>query len=208
MKSKKYLIFAFALLVVIFFISRFQPLGEVNTIIIDPGHGGDDGGCSYGNLLEKDINLDIATRLRDLLLEMDYNVELTRWDDTSLTPSERAELANSKGSELYISIHQNAADDTSASGIETWYSSKNPNSKGLAKAIQTSLIDSTSAKDRGARHTGKLTVVCKTKMPSVLIETGFLSNEAERTKLSQDDYRQLIAQSIADAIYDFCGEEK
>lgn len=207
MKFLKYLIWTAAVIGVIFFIKWNQPLGDVDKIIIDPGHGGDDGGCTYGDILEKDVNFDIAARVRALLIEMDYDVEFTRGEDNYLSPYERAELANSKGAQLYISIHQNAADDTAAHGIETWYSPKNRNSKKLAEAIQTFLIDSTSAKDRGARMTNNLIVVCKTKMPSVLVETGFLSNEDERNKLMSDDYRQLIAESIAQAVADFCGQQ-
>ena len=120
-----------------------------------------------------------------------------------MSPYARAKLANRKGGDLYISIHQNAADNTDATGIETWYSIRNPRSILLAEMIQDRLIAETGAEDRGAKLTNGLIVVRETKMPSVLIECGFLSNEYERNMLNDENYRQKIAQSIAQAVDDF-----
>ena len=80
---------------------------------------------------------------------------------------------------------------------------RNPHSKRLAEAIQASLVDNTQAEDRGVKVTASLVVVRETKMPSVLIECGFLSNLSERESLADQNYRQIIAESIAQAVEDF-----
>ena len=135
--------------------------------------------------------------------ESGYKVILTHDDSEYASPYARAKFANRKGGNLYISIHQNAADNTDATGIETWYSIRNPRSILLAEMIQDRLIGDTGAEDRGAKLTNGLIVARETKMPSVLIECGFLSNKHERNMLNDENYRQKIAQSIAQAVDDF-----
>ena len=204
MKLRKFLILGLiigiAALIIWYFSSSSD---EINLIILDPGHGADDVGCSYNGTEEKDINYDIALRLEELLKESGYKVILTHDDSEYVSPYARAKLANRKGGDLYISIHQNAADNIDATGIETWYSIRNPRSLLLAEMIQDRLIAETGAEDRGAKLTNGLIVVRETKMPSVLIECGFLSNEHERNMLNDENYRQKIAQSIAQAVDDF-----
>ena len=194
------LIISIAALIIWYFSASFD---EINLIILDPGHGADDVGCSYDGINEKDINYDIALRLEKLLKESGYKVILTHDDSEYVSPYDRAKLANRKGGDLYISIHQNAADNTDATGIEIWYSIRNPRSMLLAEMIQKRLIAETGAEDRGAKLTNSLIVVRETKMPSVLIECGFLSNENDQNKLNDENYRQKIAESIAQAVDDF-----
>lgn len=93
-------------------------------IVIDPGHGGFDEGCSREGILEKDINLAIALLVRDKLVEKGYTVLLTREEDTSLSLAERVEFANSNRADVFISIHQNAYEQEDVKGIETWYSGR------------------------------------------------------------------------------------
>ena len=204
MKLRKFLILGLVISIASLIIWYFSASSdEISQIILDPGHGADDVGCSYDGINEKDINYDIALRLEKLLKESGYKVILTHDDSEYVSPYARAKLANRKGGDLYISIHQNAADNTDATGIETWYSIRNPRSLLLAEMIQDRLIAETGAEDRGAKLTNGLIVVRKTKMPSVLIECGFLSNKHERNMLNDENYRQKIAQSIAQAVDDF-----
>ena len=204
MKLRKFLILGLIISIAALIIWYFSASSdEINLIILDPGHGADDVGCSYDGINEKDINYDIALRLEKLLKELDYKVVFTHDDSEYVSPYDRAKFANRKGGDLYISIHQNAADNTDATGIETWYSIRNPRSLLLAEMIQNRLIAETGAEDRGAKFTNGLIVVRETKMPSVLIECGFLSNEYERNMLNDENYRQKIAQSIAQAVDDF-----
>ena len=204
MKLRKFLILGLIISIAALIIWYFSASSdEISLIILDPGHGADDVGCSYDGINEKIINYDIALRLEKLLKESGYKVILTHDDNEYVSPYDRAKLANRKGGDLYISIHQNAADNTDATGIETWYSIRNPRSMLLAEMIQKRLIAETSAEDRGAKLTNGLIVVRKTKMPSVLIECGFLSNEFERNMLNDENFRQKIAQSIAQAVDDF-----
>ncbi len=204
MKLRKFLISGLIISIAALLIWYFsEPSDEIKLIILDPGHGADDVGCSYDGINEKDINYDIALRLKKLLNELDYKVIFTHDDGEYVSPYARAKFANRKGGDLYISIHQNASDNTDAAGIETWYSLRNPRSIRLAEMIQSRFIADTGAENRGAKLTNSLIVIRETKMPSVLIECGFLSNENERQKLNDENYRQKIAASIAQAVYDF-----
>lgn len=204
MKLRKFLILGLIIGLAVLTIWYFSASSDdINLIILDPGHGADDVGCSYDGINEKDINYDIALRLEKLLKESGYKVILTHDDSEYASPYARAKFANRKGGNLYISIHQNAADNTDATGIETWYSIRNPRSILLAEMIQDRLIGDTGAEDRRAKLTNGLIVARETKMPSVLIECGFLSNKHERNMLNDENYRQKIAQSIAQAVDDF-----
>ncbi len=172
-------------------------------IVIDPGHGGEDDGCSRGDVEEKQINLEISLALREKLERMGYDVLLTREDDTSLELEERVEIANCVGADIYISIHQNASEETSPSGIETWYNMTNGNgedSKRLARLIHDDLILYTDARDRGLVEDESLHVIRETKMPSCLLETGFLSNPEDRQMLLDEEYQSKIVEGIASGI--------
>lgn len=94
---------------------------EVKLVVIDPGHGGEDIGCSSGNILEKDVNLQIALALRDKLEGMGYEAIMTREDDTYLPLEDRVAFVNGTGADILVSIHQNAFEDNGVTGIETWY---------------------------------------------------------------------------------------
>ena len=173
-------------------------------IVLDPGHGATDIGCSYDGVNEADINMDIALLLKDLLEKEEYTVVMTHDGSEYISPSQRAEFANDKKAGLFISIHQNAAEDVpDAEGIETYYNSSNKNAKKLAKTIHQALIKSTEANDRGYMSRDDLIVTRETDMPSVLIECGFLSNANERYLLTTAEYQTKIAQAIADAVAEY-----
>lgn len=136
-------------------------------IVIDAGHGDEDPGSSISNVDEKDLNLQIALKLKSALEEEGYEVMMTRSDDTYLTLTERAEFANEVEADLFISIHQNSyIDDSTVSGIEVYYneSTKTESDEVLAQFIQTELVETTGARDRGIRAYDELVVTRKTEM--------------------------------------------
>ena len=173
------------------------------TIVIDPGHGGEEEpGCVFGNVYEKELDLEIAKKLQ-AKLEKEYSrVIMTRTEDVNVYLNERARIANRENADLFISIHQNALeDDDVTSGIETWYNPvKDTESKILAQNIQENIIEATNANDLGIKESKGLIVTQKTEMPSCLVETGFLSSTKERQKLAEDDYQDKIVEGIYNGI--------
>lgn len=171
-------------------------------IVIDPGHGGMDGGCGFDNVLEKDINREIAWAVRRRLLDMGYKVELARKGDDFVDKADRVEAANKQNALLYVSIHQNSCEVDSVSGIETWYDENNTSgdSRRLALLIQQETVKATGAVSRELVSDSELCVLNKSEMPSCLIETGFLSNRKEREKLCSQEYREQVAEGIAKGI--------
>lgn len=153
----------------------------VPVVIIDPGHGGEDEGCSGDGILEKDINLAIARLVENKLGQMGYQVIMTREDDIYIAKEERVRNANSYGADIYVSIHQNTFEDGGVEGIETWYDGNNEtkDSKRLAQLVYQETLKSTGAVKRELRDDAEFHVTGKTAMPSCLIETGFLSNQGE-----------------------------
>lgn len=173
------------------------------TIVIDPGHGGEEEpGCVFGNVYEKELDLEIAKKLQ-AKLEKEYSrVIMTRTEDVNVYLNERARIANRENADLFISIHQNALeDDDVTSGIETWYNPvKDTESKILAQNIQENIIKTTNANDLGIKESKGLIVTQKTEMPSCLVETGFLSSTKERQKLANDEYQDKIVEGIYNGI--------
>ena len=179
------------------------------TIVIDPGHGGEEEpGCVFGNVYEKELDLEIAKKLQ-AKLEKEYSrVIMTRTEDVNVYLNERARIANRENADLFISIHQNALeDDDVTSGIETWYNPvKDTESKILAQNIQENIIKTTNANDLGIKESKGLIVTQKTEMPSCLVETGFLSSTKERQKLAEDDYQDKIVEGIYNGIKSYFEE--
>lgn len=181
-------------------------------IIIDPGHGGEDGGTSSDNILEKNINLDISLILADMFRSNGLNVKMTRETDVSIhddsckTISEkkrsdlnnRIKLFNSSDENIIISIHQNNFSQSKYCGTQVFYSENNSLSKSLAECIRVS-VKSLIQKDN-ERQTkpadGSIFILKKSTNPSVLVECGFLSNPEELEKLKTSQYKQEIAYCI------------
>lgn len=176
---------------------------EETEIILDAGHGGKDQGSSYGEVLEKDINLEITKKTKDILKKSGYQVKLTREDDTFINIHERANYANKKNAKVFVSIHCNSLEKGQADGIETFYAeSKEMDSKPLAQAIQTNASKKTEALDRGVK-TADYVVIKETEMPAALVEVGFLSDANERELLQQEEYQQKLAEGIAAGILEY-----
>ena len=177
-------------------------LPEDIVIVLDPGHGGEDEGCSRNGVLEKDINLEIARAVETKLKEKGYQVVFTREGDVTRSKEERVDKANAVQGDLYISIHQNANEMPEPDGMEVWYCNERygRESERLARLMQKYIVAETEARERELVETDSLYVIRESNMPSCLIETGFLSNAAERKKLADPEYQEKIAAGIADAV--------
>lgn len=176
---------------------------HIPTVYLDPGHGGADEGCAREGILEKDLNLAIALLVRDQLTEQGYQVIMSRETDTYIAKEARVEEANRSGADIYISIHQNATEEgAGVKGMEVWYTEDEDrrDSKRLAQLIRQQTLKSTGAADRELRSDADFYVTGKTVMPACLVETGFLSNTAERRKLGRVEYQQQIADGIVQGI--------
>ena len=173
-------------------------------IVIDPGHGGLDTGASRGNVLEKDLTLDIALKLRECLRDMGMkNIIMTRSTDKTLTLDERVQIANNNNADIFISVHINASVKTEINGIETHYYSDNGYK--VAKVVHKELMKNVNATDRGL-FKSKFYVINHTEAPAVLLELGFISNEQERSSLKSDKRQMGSAQAIADGIVNYLTE--
>jgi N-acetylmuramoyl-L-alanine amidase len=184
------------------------------TIVIDPGHGGVDPGTMKGNIREKDITLDISKRVQKILTGKGYNVILTRKSDVAPSSwckngdtrvvrdlNARVDTINKSGAKVFLSIHVNSAynyPNENGSIVFYWPTSKK--SKSLATYIQGSLNSVTLGGKKRMAHNPRSAdfyILKKTKIPGVLIETGFISNPAEREMMTQSKYKQDIANGIA-----------
>jgi N-acetylmuramoyl-L-alanine amidase len=178
-------------------------------IAIDPGHGGPDPGATRGNLLEKDVVLDLGLRLQELLASAGAVTHMTRTSDTDLADqntsisggrkrrdiSRRVELINEWQPDLALSIHVNAIDSSRWRGAQVFYPPNDPEAERLAEAIQGSLTKVLKNTTREAK-VGDYRVLNDSKYPTVLVEVGFISNPEEAALLKQEDYRQQITWAI------------
>ena len=185
-----------------------QPSLSGRTITVDPGHGGIDVGAissQYG-LLEKDVNLDISLKLRDLIAEADGGVHLTRNDDIGIGSSQRDGLmervreASESESDIFVSVHNNSAlvPGPTARGTETFFRSNDPRSRALAESVQSSVVSALGTVDRGIidNQTRGYYVLRYIDKPAILVEVAFLSNPDEEELLSHDWFRQRAAEGI------------
>lgn len=172
-------------------------------ICIDPGHGGSDPGAIGFGLKEKDVNLDIALRLKNLLINNGATPILTRSSDTYVNLSNRVKIANTNGCDRFISIHTNAASDPTAQGTETYwkphYNSLDILAKNLANKVNPKVVSYLGTVNRGVK-TNSFYVLVYTNMPAILVETAFISNLGDNAKLADPIYRQKAAQAILDGL--------
>lgn len=181
---------------------REIPAGVTPVVFIDAGHGGNDGGCFEGEIIEKNINLSIAGIVRDKLETLGYEVVMSRSTDVYVSKEDRVINANSINADIYISIHQNSSDVKSVNGMEVWYDGTDArrDNKRLALLVSQQTARSTGAVEREVRADANFYVTGSTQMPACLIETGFLSNKEERAKLTSQEYQEKIASGIVQGI--------
>ena len=185
--------------------------GKLN-IVIDPGHGGKDSGAVAvdGYTYEKDLNLLVAENLMEKLNEnSEINARITRDRDEYIKLLDRASVSNDSNADLFLSIHFNSSDNSSAQGIEVLYASeknvkiKDTVQKHFASCLQKALIRETGAVDRGIKNTPAIIVLNKTKNVSALVELGFLSNESDLENIKDPDYIDKLARGIYNGIEDY-----
>lgn len=185
-------------------------------ILIDPGHGGIDGGAqSKTGTIEKDINLQIALKLRDNLEEKGYKVYMTRDEDEGLYQkgntvrekkredlNRRVEMKKETECDIFVSIHQNMFPQSKCYGAQVWYAS-NDNSYNLATIVQDSIKESVKDNNkRVAKPAAEAYLILRDKYEgaSILVECGFLSNPDEEARLKSDEHQNLIVEGISNGI--------
>lgn len=191
-------------------------------IVIDPGHGGIDSGAVKNNIEEKDINLDTALKLKELLVQNGYKVIMTREEDVALEPQgngssrhrrdldARVGIINNSNAQFFVSIHTNLnPNKPSTNGSIVFYNRMYDQNVFLAYNIQRALNGVSMG---GVQRTAHNPVIEKyylldhAKIPGVLVEIGFLSNTKERQQLNSEDFRDLLAQAILSGIDSYLGK--
>ncbi len=188
-------------------------LGKV--VVIDPGHGGSETGAVYPSrnpqLAEKDINLDIAKRLYNLLKSAGINAYLTRTDDTYVGLNERSELANKLNASLFVSVHNNDGDSWEKGTMTLFYPSNYNHSFGItservAQILQNEMLGSLGTVDRGVWKRPNLAVLNSSKMPAVLAEVAYISDSNDRQNLMSDSFKNKAAAALCTGIIKALGE--
>ena len=179
------------------------------SVVIDAGHGGEDGGAqSADGLLEKDVNLSVALCLRGYLEAAGIPTVMTRTQDKllydpagayrgrkkALDLAARLAIAEAVPDSLFVSIHMNSFPQTQYSGVQVWYAPSNPESGRIAAHIQAQARRLAPANRRTPQAAGSnIFLLYRLKTPAVLVEGGFLSNREEAARLGTDAYRQRLA---------------
>ena len=196
------------------------PKQSVKTILIDPGHGGEDPGAQGRKYREKDITLQIAKKLRVALLKKGYKVYLTHDKDSNISLDSRSAKCRAVGADLFISVHCNAAENKKITGVETYCltpegapstsdskpgqkkengNTFNKNNFFLAYRIHLAMLTSTKSFDRALKH-ARFAVLRNAPCPAVLVEVGFLSNSWEEKRIAGDDYQDKVVNGIVDGV--------
>ncbi len=198
---------------------------EKQTVIIDAGHGGIDGGAvGFNDVIEKNINLSISQKLKSMLELNGYNVVMTRDDDVSIHDSDAVTTREKKSSDLnnrmkiikkyedayFVSIHQNYFEQSQYWGTQIFYGPQNEDSEKLASILQdnfrTYLQPENEREIKQAQD--NIYLIYYSKLPTVLVECGFISNPDEAEKLQDDDYQNKIAFIIFNSILQYDMSQK
>ncbi|MEA5565082.1 N-acetylmuramoyl-L-alanine amidase [Anabaena sp. UHCC 0399] len=181
--------------------TRPLPRGKV-VVLIDPGHGGKDpGAIGIGGLREKDVILPISQRIAQVLQQNGVQVVMTRNSDNFVSLPGRVQMAERAGADVFVSIHANAIGGgrTDVNGLETYYYDSG---LGLARAVHNSIRQSVNVRDRGVRR-ARFFVLRKSSMPSILVETGFLTGREDSAKLRSTAFQNQMADAIARGILQY-----
>lgn len=178
---------------------------DIRVIVVDAGHGGSDVGATRAGIYEKDITLDISKRVADLLTNKGYHVEMTRRKDDTVSLQDRVLFTEEKNADLFVSIHVNSSVSEEPYGLETHYYTDE--SYAFAQEVHKSLAQKIDSKDRGL-FKSKFYVINNSIAPSILVETGFISNTAERNSLVTDERKQKTAEAVVDGILNYIKKNK
>ncbi|MVN88570.1 N-acetylmuramoyl-L-alanine amidase [Deinococcus sp. HMF7620] len=173
-------------------------------VVIDAGHGGRDPGA-VGTIVEKEVTLAVALRVRDLLSAAGVEVVLTRDSDRELHPVKSTDLQlraaqGTPGTQLFVSIHVNAMDASTALrgyGIETWWNPNHPQSSALAGLLQRQMVAVTGAFSRGLKNSQSLSVLRNSRVPAALVEIGYTSHPVDGLNLRDANYLDRVALGLA-----------
>ncbi len=194
---------------------------EKLSVMIDAGHGAEDPGkIGINKILEKDVNLIIALRVKSLLEAQDVRVYMTRVDDKGFYPStgsnkkiqdmkKRVEYINKTDADLTVSIHQNSYEGESIHGAQAFYYGTSVEGKKAAEIMQKQLIQTLDKENkREAKNNTSYYLLKKTKTPIIIVECGFLSNRKEAELLATSEYQEKVAWAIHLGILKFLNSEK
>lgn len=190
------------------------------TIVLDAGHGGEDGGATTATgVLEKDINLAITQKLRSLLEASGIQVVMTRDTDTDLSDSSLETVRERKVSDLHnrlklaeeidngilVSIHQNHFSESQYYGTQIFYSPNTPESQSLAECLRSPVVEMLQPENKRECKpaSSSIYILWNATHPSVIVECGFLSNPSESQKLQNETYQYQMAFAIWCGILDF-----
>lgn len=208
------------------FITRGEPEALKTTnntpksrvVILDPGHGGEDPGAvsDYNGVREKEINLYIASKVKELLEAEDFKVIMTREEDilqyaegtTNIKQKRKQDLTRRKkimdesGADLVVSIHLNKFGQSKYYGAQVFFPPNSPESKLAAECIQNSLKENVDPSNKRVAMLKKAEIIIlkNLKTPTVIVECGFLSNEQEEQKLASVEYQDKLAVAIKEGI--------
>lgn len=194
-------------------------------VVLDAGHGGaDPGKVGVDGQLEKEINLQITLKLKEILEndeEFKVKVILTRTDDNGLYSEsdsnkkmadmkKRCEIANSSGADIVVSVHQNSYHSSAVKGAQVFYYKDSENGKVLAGKIQNKLVEELSDGEKGRveKANDNYYLLLNVDSPAVIVECGFLSNPGEAASLADSIYQERIATAVADGIKEYLREVK
>ncbi|MBQ2275432.1 MAG: N-acetylmuramoyl-L-alanine amidase [Lachnospiraceae bacterium] len=170
-------------------------------VVVDPGHGGEDPGSAYNGIVEKEVNLQVVNKLYSYMMEEEHiKVYYTRQSDVTLSGQKRIQFANEVGADFYISIHCNYVDRPTPNGTEVLYSETSDESKQLAEIALEEMTQALGLKKRGLVKGNGIYIIRNAKMPIVLLELGFISNEKDAKVLTDSEKQKELASSIVTVI--------
>ena len=189
------------------------------TIIVDAGHGGEDGGAVSNNgISEAEINLKIALKLQQLLEQSGSNVVLTRSDDNAIYDVDkktlrekknsdirnRVKIGNNSSADIFVSIHLNKIPENQYYGWQTFFKDGNEDGKLLATCIQSNLNETIQKENkRVPLKISNVYIIKHVEIPTVIVECGFLSNPEEEKQLQQEEYQTKLAWGIYNGIMEY-----
>lgn len=198
-------------------ISSVKVSEGTDVVVVDAGHGGGDPGkVGIGDILEKEINLQIAEKVRSGLEKKKIRVVMTREEDRMLAEDRgdqnkaadmKARVACINGAQagLAVSIHQNSYPDASVHGAQVFYYSDSEEGKAAAQIMQRALLAADPDNTRQEKANDSYYLLRRTEAPTIIVECGFLTNPEEAQNLSSDEYQEKIAQAVCSGVTEYLG---
>ncbi|GEK59828.1 N-acetylmuramoyl-L-alanine amidase [Marinococcus halophilus] len=177
------------------FVNEAEASVEGKTVALDAGHGGEDPGALDNGLHEKELVYDVAYRTKQRLEQAGAEVVMTRERDEYLPLEDRAEIANRKDADIFVSVHANAAATPYAEGTETYHYPTSEEGQRLAFNLQEHMVDEFGSEDRGVK-TANFSVLRNTEMPAALVELGFVTNKQEAERMKDSAFRNEAANAL------------